>query len=160
MNNPGPMPTAIQTVPPEWCDYNGHLNAGYYTVAFENAFFEVLENLDLGERYVREEKNGLFTLQLNIHYLREVVQGDDLRFTFQLLDYTPKLIHILLQMHHDKDGYLAAVTEQLVLHVSLQSRRAAPMPEAVHQRIAALHEQHRGLPVPEQVGQTMGIRRK
>ena len=56
-----PIRTSVQTVKPEWCDYNGHMNVAYYTLAFETAGFEAQEILDLGERYVAEEHRSLFT---------------------------------------------------------------------------------------------------
>lgn len=154
-----PIATAQQTVKREWCDYNGHLNAGYYTVAFENAFFEVLEMLDLGARYVREEQLGVFTLQLSTTYTREVREGDPLAFTFQLLDHNEKLIHILMQMRHAGEDYLAAFTEQLVLHVDLQKRRAAPWPERAAKMLGEMRKAHAGLEVPAGVGGSVGIRR-
>ena len=37
-----PIRTRTRRVPPEWIDYNGHMNVAYYTMAFDNALDEVL----------------------------------------------------------------------------------------------------------------------
>ena len=46
MTVPTPFTAAsVQTVRPEWIDYNGHMNVGYYHVAFDLAaedFFQFL----------------------------------------------------------------------------------------------------------------------
>ena len=45
-----PIRTSTRTVPPEWIDYNGHMNVAYYTMAFDQAADEILEGyLGVGE---------------------------------------------------------------------------------------------------------------
>ena len=72
MTLPTPFSTAGAVVRPEWIDYNGHMNVGYYHVAFDVAadvFFEFL-GLDPGFR----ERHGstTFALEAHLNFLREV----------------------------------------------------------------------------------------
>jgi hypothetical protein len=87
----------------------------------------------------------------------DVVIDDPLRVAYQLLDWDEKRMHFFATMHHARDGYLAATSEQMSLHVDMRSRKAAPFPPDVRQRIAALMAAHRDLPTPEQVGHVIGI---
>jgi acyl-CoA thioester hydrolase len=60
-------------------------------------------------------------------------------------------------MYHAKLGYLAATSEQLSLHVDMQTRKAGPFPAAPRQRIGALMTAQKALTWPTQVGHVMGI---
>ncbi|HUF55664.1 MAG TPA: thioesterase family protein, partial [Thermohalobaculum sp.] len=53
-----PVRTAERAVPPEWIDYNGHMNVAYYTMAFDNALDEVYAALGIGENLVRSHRMG------------------------------------------------------------------------------------------------------
>jgi len=63
-------------------------------------------------------------------------------------------------MHHAKEGWLACVTENIVMHVDLRSKKPSPFPADVLEKIKIAHEAHKSLPVPLQVGHKIGIPRK
>lgn len=149
-----------QTVEEAWIDYNGHMNMAFYHLLFDRALDHVYDLLGIGEHYVASSGGSCFTLEAHASYLRELVLGDPVRIDFQLLDADAKRLHFFEHMYHAQHGYLAATSEQLALHVDMASRRAAPFPDAVRQRIDALHAGHRALPRPERAGRTIGIRRK
>ena len=86
--------------------------------------------------------------------------GQQYSLTLQLLDMDDKRMHIFHAMYHGKDGHLLATGEQMLVHVDMAQGRAAPMPEDVYQRVAAVHRAHSALPRPAQAGQPLGIRRK
>jgi len=149
---PAPFAAATTAVLPEWIDYNGHMNVGYYHVAFDiasEAFFELL-----GFTGEYREAHGITTFALESHlaFLREVKVGDRLRFEARLLDFDYKRVHFFQEMYHAEEGYLAATYESVSAHVDIASRRTAPMGEALLARVAAVHEAHRDLPRPPQVG--------
>ena len=52
----------------------------------------------------------------------------------------------------------AAVSENLILHVDLNSRRVAPFAPEVLARIADAVAAHADLPLPQQVGRRVGLR--
>ena len=107
-----------------------------------------------------EATNGsCFTMEIHVTYAQEVVLDDPLRVTAQLIDADQKRLHLFLQMFHAKKDYLAATMEQMVLHVDLNERRAAPMPESVQTNVQMLREAHGNLVIPPQVGSVIGIRR-
>ena len=147
-------------VRPEWIDYNGHMNVAYYVLAFDYATDAFMHHIGLSREYKESVNSTTFALDMNVSYKREVLEGDPLRFTTQLIDVDEKRLHFFHQMFHATEGYLSATNEVLSVHVDLDTRRIAPMPDALGQRVGAVWDQHRVLPKPDAVGRTMGIRRK
>jgi len=147
-------------VRPEWIDYNGHMNVAYYVLAFDYATDAFLDHIGLSREFKESVNSTTFALDMNVSYKREVLEGDPLRFTTQLIDVDEKRLHFFHQMFHATEGYLSATNEVLSVHVDLDTRRIAPMPDALRQRVGAVWDLHRNLPKPDAVGRTLGIRRK
>jgi acyl-CoA thioester hydrolase len=151
---------ARSEVLPEWIDFNGHMNVAYYVLAFDKALDHFCERYDLSLDYMKRAKCSTFVLEAHISYLQEVLQGDPLHFTLQLLDVDAKRLHYFMRMYHAEKGFLAATDEQLMVHVDMTERRVAPMPPDTLARLEALKAEHAELPRPEQAGSVIGIRRK
>ncbi len=148
------------TVLPEWIDYNGHLNMAYYVLMFDNATDRFFDLIDLGRDYVERRNHSAFVLETHVTYQQEVALDDSLRFTFQLIDADEKRLHYYFEMFHATRDYLAATSEQIALHVDLGARGSTPFPEAMKQRIDSILTAHAGLPQPDGVGRSIGIRRR
>lgn len=144
----------------EHIDANGHMNVGFYNVIFDQALDLMFKPLDLDWSYVKRTNLSTFVLETHVCYLQEVVEGDELRFTFQLLGHDAKRIHYFMEMHHAQKGYLAATSEQILVHVDLATRRSAPfLPE--HQRLFDdMYAGHSKLPKPAQAGRSIGMGKK
>jgi len=155
--SPGPFESHRDVVRAEWIDHNGHMNVGYYGVVFDLATDAWLAHLGLDDAHRRAERITTFTLEAHLTYQREVLEGEALRFTTQLLGFDAKRIHYLHRMVRDADGALAATNELLSLHVSETTRRGAPMHERVLARIAEIGAEHGRLPVPAEAGRVIGL---
>lgn len=149
-----------QRVEAAWIDYNGHMNMAFYNVAFDRALDHVYDLLGIGADYAAEGGGSCFAMEVHVNYLQELLLDDPIRVEFQLLDRDAKRLHFFEHMYHAKQGYLAATSEQLALHVDMASRRTAPFPADAAARIDALFERQAGLPRPELAGRTIGIRRR
>jgi len=151
---------AGMTVLPEFIDANGHMNVGYYNVIFDRALDEFFRPFDLDWSYVQRTNLSTFVLETHVCYLQEVVEGDELRFTFQLLGHDQKRIHYFMEMHHAQKDYLAATSEQVLVHVDLATRRSCPfLPE--HQALfTRMMTGHGRLPKPAQAGRSIGLAKK
>jgi acyl-CoA thioester hydrolase len=149
-----------QTVEDQWIDYNGHFNMAYYNVIFDRCGDEAFLALGLGPDYVKAHNASFFTLEAHITYVRELHAGDEVRVTVQLLDYDAKRVHYVQEMFHAAEGWLSCVSENIVIHVDMAAKKSAPFPPPVLARVAAMHEAHKGLPPPPQVGHRIGIPRK
>ncbi len=144
-------------VRPEWIDENDHMNMGYYVVAFDLATDAWFDYIGFDAEHRQKHKVANYTLECHVSYLREVGEGDPLRFTTLLLGFDEKRLHYLHQMWHEHQGYLAATIELMHLHVSQVTRRAAPMAPALIQRLASIRKVHEQLPIPPQVGRGIGL---
>ena len=80
-----PLDTHHSTVLPEWVDWNGHMNVGYYVVAFDQATDTLCQQFACGFEYTRDKIGMTFVLEAHVTYDRELREGAPLRFTTQLL---------------------------------------------------------------------------
>lgn len=163
MQIPAPFDDARDVVRPEWIDYNGHMNVGYYQVVFDLAADRFFDFLGLTQEFRKKHGATTFALECHGNFLREVKEGDPLRFEARLLDFDAKRIHFYQEMFHGTEGYLAASQESLSAHVSMETRRVSPFPEELMARLAAIKAAHAVLPRPWQIGhviQATGLKRK
>lgn len=158
--DPAPIRTRTRTVPAEWIDYNGHMNVAYYVMAIDTSLDEVFDMLGLGEELVRAHRMGPMALVNQIHYVDELLEGQEFACDFQLLDADHKRLHLFVTMHHLAKGTVAATYEGLSMNVDLEARRSANYPEDCLARVNALKAAHAGLPRPDLAGAEIGIRRK
>jgi acyl-CoA thioester hydrolase len=155
-----PLSILGQHVLPEWIDLNGHMNVAYYVLAFDRALDDACGVLGIDWNYTKRVEAGIFVLEAHVTYQREVMNGDPLRFTFQLLDWDDKRMHYFLAMYHADQNFMAATSEQVALHMDLKLRRSSPFPVETQDRLTEMAARHRSLPRPPQVGRTIGLRRK
>ena len=156
---PEPMSATTGTVPPDWIDYNGHMNVAYYTMAFDRALDEIYDRLGIGPGLVQSHNMGPMALQTQIHYLAELREGDRYSCDVLLVDADAKRVHVIATMRNAETGDVAATYESLTLNVDLGARRSAAFPPEARARIDALKAAHAGLPRPPQLGAPLGIRR-
>ena len=157
---PAPLVSPPQTVIEDWIDYNGHLNMAFYNVIFDRAVDHFYDLLGVGAKYAESGAGSCFTMEVHVHYLNEVSLDDELELHLQLLDYDSKRLHYFQQMYHKEQGYLAATSEQLALHVDLNTRRSGAFPQHVLDKLDAMTNTHFRLDAPVQVGHRIGIKRK
>ena len=160
MTIPAPFDEYRDTVHPDWIDNNDHMNMGYYMVVFDEATSAWMRHIGLDQAYRQAENITTFCLEAHITYDAEVRVNDPLRFTTQMIDFDAKRIHYIHKMYHATEGYLASTNELMSLHVSQETRRAAPMTDAVMARMEAVKQAHATLPIPPQAGRLIGLKSK
>ena len=160
MNDIAPLQLHTDHVRPEWIDYNGHMNVAYYVLAFDYATDAFLDYVGLDQAYKKEANCTTFVVDMNVCYKGEVVEGDKLRFTTQVLNADEKRLHYFHRMYHAEKGFLAATNELMTVHINLTTRRVAPMREDVLKRVEAVRDRHKILSIPEQAGRLIAIRSK
>lgn len=145
------------TVLPEWIDHNGHMNVGYYLVAFDNASETFFHFLGLTPEFRKANHATTFALENHLHYVREVRAGDPLHFEFRLLDTNEKRFHYYGEMFHATEKHLVATYEGISAHVDRRTRRTASMADALVRRLQEVKAAHAVLPRPWQVGHVMSV---
>ena len=175
---PPPMPrtpfeTIRRSVPIDWTDYNGHMNESRYGQLFSDAADAVLALIGAGPDYVARELSW-FTVDIRIRFLAETHAAERIVVRTQVLDGGGKklrLFHTLERDVGEGDGARNGTTggndetlgdgeggndhartlatgEQLLIHVSLATRRACPPEAPVGGRLAALVAAQSRLPRP------------
>lgn len=159
MSFPAPYDRYRGEVLPEWIDINGHMNLAYYTVLFDYATDLLFDELDLGRRYRVATDNGTFVTETHNRYERELLVGDKVRVTIQILLADDKRLHLAHEMFRLDTGERTATQELLFLHVSLKERRVTPFPPDLRGRVQAAAAAHAALPRPSWAGRHVGMAR-
>ncbi len=142
---------------PEWIDINGHMNVAYYVLAFDWATDKLFDFVGVGADYLEARGQSMFALEAHVTYQRELHLGDPLRVTTQLLGFDAKRLHFFHHMYHGGQGFLAATSEWLGMHIDMKARRSAPFPEDIAARLADIGAAHADLPRPPEVGRVIGL---
>ncbi len=149
-----------ETVQPDWVDYNGHMNVAYYVLIFDHATDAFLDQVGMDAALRETTGSSVFVAEAHITYDQEVMEGERVYVTTQLLAHDEKRLHIFHRMHRAEDDALAATNELMILQVNLKDRRVGPFYDGVRERIAVVAEQQAGLAMPDAAGRQIGIRRK
>lgn len=154
-----PVVSRIMAVEPGWIDYNGHMNMAYYNVLFDRCADDAYELLGLGPAYAETRRLTTYTAEIHVCYVRELHRGDRVTGTFRMLDHDDKRMHFYEELRH-VDGWLAATSEVLALHIDMSGPKVAPFPPDIMANIRSMQAAHHGLPRPERAGRIIEIRRK
>jgi acyl-CoA thioester hydrolase len=153
-----PIVAPAESVRPEWIDHNGHLNMAYYNVLFDHGVDHMFELLGCGPDYVKTRNFSIFTAEVHLRYLRELKVGERVRATVQLLAHDERKLHIFQELHHE-EGWVAASSEGLLLHVDLGGPRVVPFPADIAERLQSLQHCHDTLARPADAGRSMALGR-
>lgn len=147
------------TLEPGWIDYNDHLNMAYYHVIFDRSLDVLFDRLGLGQAYRDATGCSVMTAEVHVNYVREVLADATVRVASRIIDCDAKRVHCYQELYH-AEGWLAATSECMVLHVDLNARKVTAMPETAQAAARAFQEAHAGLPPSRYLGRTIGIRRQ
>ena len=150
----------LEEVKEKWIDYNGHMNVAYYTFAFDRAIDYFLENiLGIGPTYVKEKKQGPYSLQANYNYLQELRLRDIFHSKIFILDADKKRIHLVLEMVNASNNIKVAVCETILINVDLDLRRSTEYPDWVQRKIFEYKKACENFTKPQEVGKSITIKK-
>ena len=142
------------TVQPDWLDMNEHMNEGYYGLAFGFAIDTMFIDWGL-EAYLKATSCTFYSAETHIVYVRELMKGDPIHFTAQIVGMDQKKIQILYRMIHSEKGYLAATAETMHLHFDQKINKVTPMQDPLYTHVLILAKAQANLPVPDQAGRSV-----
>jgi carnitine 3-dehydrogenase len=96
-----------------------------------------------------------FTVETHIRHLDEVAALQPIHVTTQVLAAVGKKLHLFHRLFHD-DGRLLATGEHMLIHVSLDTRKASEPAEHISRRAAEFATAHANLERPEGAGRSVG----
>lgn len=154
-----PFVSRPMAVEPAWTDYNGHMNMAYYNVLFDRCADHAFDVLGIGAAYAKTRRLTIYTAEVHVCYVRELHQNESVTVSLQLLDHDAKRLHLYQEIRHE-DGWLAATSESLSLHIDMSGPKVTPFPADVLKNIEEMRNAHADLPMPERAGRKIGIVRK
>jgi acyl-CoA thioester hydrolase len=143
MSPPTPKAAGLPAFPvkiePEWIDFNGHVRDAYYTLAASYATDVAMDHMGVDADYRRRTGCTLYTVELHIHYLREVKRDDELSIVTAVFDFDRKRIHVGCRFVCARLKIPAATAEFMLIHVHQGDVPSIkPFPEDVIAKLAAL----------------------
>ena len=142
-------------VDPAWTDDNGHMNDGYYPVAFGAASWAIQDHLGLHADYRRETSCTLYTVEAHLIYARELLEGQAIHVTTRVTGVDTKRIAVLHEMFATDEGFLAASMEVMMVHYDQGAEKTVPIPEGLCRSIRAIADAHAELGRPKQAGRAV-----
>jgi betainyl-CoA thioesterase len=145
---------------PEWIDYNGHLRDAYYGLIVSLATDALMDRVGLDAAYRARTGCTLYTLEMHLHYLHEVLRSDTVAVSVRIEGADHKRIHATFEMRRAGNPALAASTEVMLLHVQQSHDKvaAAPFPPQVSAALAELQAASTALPAEAPGSRRMDLR--
>ncbi len=154
------IPAAVRTVAgPEWEDGNGHVNVAHFYGFHIRAAGAALEQMGLDDAYRSGRGLSVFSMEQHLRFLAEVHVGEEVSAHVRWLDRGDKVFHGISILVNRTTGRIANTLEVLEGHVDLATRRSAPFPPDLAERIDALVAEHRALPWQLPLSGAIGVRR-
>lgn len=151
----GPLRVYEVTVPPEWVDYNGHMNdSRFFQVASESGD-RLMRLIGVDEEYLAGG-HSYYTVESHINFGAQARLGDHLYSTVQLLHHDPKRLHYFCSIHRADDRSVAATAEFMLLHVDTNAGKSAPAADALIWKLDELAALHKDLPRPANASRYVG----
>jgi acyl-CoA thioester hydrolase len=104
-------------ISPDWIDYNGHLRDAYYSLIVSLASDALMDRLGMDEAYRARTRCTLYTLEMHMHFLREVKKTDIVDVAVRVLATDRKRIHAAFDMRCERYPEPVASAELMLLHV-------------------------------------------
>ena len=148
-----PVLTVNRAVPLDWTDYNGHMNEARYLQAFGDATDRFMEIIGCDADYIASG-GSYFTAETHIRHVDEVHAGAKISIRTRCLLGEGKKMHLWHEMYEGER--LLATGEHMLIHVSLETRKASAPAEHIAENLAAIATAQAALPAPEGAGRAVG----
>ncbi|MDO5627052.1 MAG: thioesterase family protein [Mobilicoccus sp.] len=132
------LPCAGRTVvPQEYVDANGHMNIAPYMQIYNDHGWDYLGRFGLGPDDALAGTAMIFDVEHHLRYLREVHVGDTLASRVRFIARTDKAVQMMIYLVNETRDELAGTFESVSLHVAADTRRVAPFPKSIAERLDA-----------------------
>lgn len=129
---------ARDTVKPWEIDVFGHSAFQFYIHRFSAAGFRVFAAFGMTPAYQREQRRGMSTFEFQLQFFGELHPGDLVTVRTGLLHLGSSSIRIFHRMLNDRTGEVVATLDQFGVHLDVEARRPAPIPDALRERAKAI----------------------
>ena len=129
-----------KVVTEDMCDINGHMNVAYYLEAYDVYSRALFEEIGYNKEYFKAGFS-CFAVEDSLRYLKEFLLGEEIFPRFRIHDYNKKLIHVVGVLL-DSNNQLSSISETIVAHVNMNTRRTLDMPKALIQQVQKFNHDH------------------
>ena len=152
------MDFSYLSVRPEYTDANGCIGFGFYTVLVDLSMRRITSE-GIGMGFSHMERTGMtgFVAESHVTQFRKLHRGDPVTIEFQIIGVGEKVMQCMTTIRHGREGWVAAVQEQLNMSVSLATRRPAPFHPSVRARLELALAQYRHTPDPAPRGRAVSM---
>lgn len=148
-------------IAPEWIDYNGHVRDAYCGLIASLAVDALMDRMGIDAHYREQSGCTLYTVEMHMHYLREIGAADSVEVRARILGCDPKRIHVALEMICNGSQEIAAACEMMLLHVcQTPTVRVSPFPDRVAAAITELQGATAALPASVPGSRRMELTRR
>lgn len=149
-----PIRTLERQVPPDWTDYNNHMNEARFLQCFADATDAFMRIIGADADYIGSG-NSYFTVETHIRHLDEVAALEPIHADTQVLEGRGKKMRLFHRLYH-ADGRLLATGEHMLIHVNLETRAASEPSAEVEAKLSEIAVLHAGLELPDGAGRAIG----
>jgi len=146
-----PLNTLNRVIPIDWTDYNGHMNESRYGQVFSDAGDVVMHMIGADQAYI-DSGLSYFTVENLIQFRNETHPGEKITVLTQVLQAEGKKLRMYHEMYRANEdgspGDLLCTCNQLLVHVSLETRRSCDPGPEMAAKMKALQEAQSKLPKP------------
>lgn len=142
----------------EWIDSNDHMNSAMYLTAFRQAPGPLLRGAGLEPGYFEAHATSLVQREAHLRYVRELRRGEGILMRSWIAGVDARNVHVVAEMRHEGDGWLAASAEILYTYFDRKARRSADWPQEIRQSLDAIRQAGSKTIPDEAVGRTVSVR--
>lgn len=133
-----PIVSVERVIPIDWTDYNGHMNESRYGQVFSDAADSIMIMIGADAAYI-DSGLSYFTVDTHTRFKNECHAGDPIHVDTKILEGAGKKLRLFHEMK-DAEGNVLADCNQLLIHVSLETRRSCEPEPTVSAKLAELAE--------------------
>jgi acyl-CoA thioester hydrolase len=126
------------TVYPWHCDHVGHMNVMWYVGKFDEASWQLFNNVGLSAAYLRTAGRGMAAVDQQISYLRELHAGAVVSVRSRFLEVKERSLRFEHEMVDDTNGEPAARTVLKAVHLDSALRKSVAFEAAIVAKARAL----------------------
>ncbi|MET0378946.1 MAG: thioesterase family protein [Spongiibacteraceae bacterium] len=146
-------------VKPEWIDNNDHLNSMHYKTIADSATRALFKIGGLTADNLRATNNSAFQLEMHICFERELRLDDPFEVRSWLIGVDAKRLHHFHEIVQTTDNFRAATVELMTVFIDRNTRRTAPMPEAMQALFQQVVATRAGITLPDKVSRRIRMER-
>jgi len=120
------------------CDTMGHMNVQHYVARMSHAWSHIRPTIGYPPGHLTVARISPIAVRDVIRYKRELLAGDAMHMTSQVVAATEKTISIHSVLYKSTTGEVSATFDTKALHFDLAARKSRPFPDEIRAKAEAL----------------------